>query len=819
MPCLAPAQSLAAVTVNPSAVVGGKSSSGTVYLTTAAGTGGVSVYFSCPHSFIQLPSSVLIPKGSSSASFGIDTTPVAGATTVSISATASSVVLHASLTVLPPPIQSLTLTPSVVVGGTSTQGKLTLSTAAPTGGLSVGLSSDQSYIHVPSSIQVEGGQTTATFTVHTAVVASSGFGAVTARLGNQSAQASLYVLSPSVRSLTIDPPTVLGSQSAIGTVTLNAVAPSSGIAVQMSSDQGFAQVPTSITVPHGSDHVRFTITTSVVPADNIALIKASTGSLSVSTSLEILAPPVQSLTVTPNPVLGGNAVTGTVTLAVAAPAGGWTITMSSDQSFVTFPYAVSVPAGKKSTSFTIRTFPVGTPGVANLSASAGGIPAGTALTVQPPALSSLVLTPSTVYGGTTAMGKLTVGLPAPAGGEVIELVTNSASIQIPASVTIKAGNHTASFVITTSAVTANGFGDIMATAGSSNATARLNILSRGLATSAWPKYLQGYSNSGLGVASTANGSVAWHINDFGYAPGPAIGLDGTIYVGNRAITSNGITKWKFNANDPDISYSNAAIGSDGTIYLGTNHSKLYALNPDGTQKWIYVAGGALGNPSIAPDGTIYVGSFDHNLYAINPDGSLKWKFLTGNVIWSCPAIGADGTIFFGSTDFNVYALNPDGSQKWAFLTDSYVESSAVLGPDGTIYISSDDHFMYALDAAGHEKWAFHTYGGFGTPSVGPDGTIFVGSSDSFLYAIDPGGTQKWAFRTATQPSTAIAVDAGGTIYFGAGADQFYALNPNGTFKWTGGYGYFTDPAIGADGTIYFVNTDDIGTFFAFGPAH
>jgi hypothetical protein len=60
--------------------------------------------------------------------------------------------------------------------------------------------------------------------------------------------------------------------------------------------------------------------------------------------------------------------------------------------------------------------------------------------------------------------------------------------------------------------------------------------------------------------------------------------------------------------------------------------------------------------SIGADGTIYVGSEDNNLYALNPDGSQRWSFTTGGVVCTCPAIGADGTIYVGSEDHNLYAI-------------------------------------------------------------------------------------------------------------------------------------------------------------------
>ncbi|MDN5325305.1 MAG: hypothetical protein PWP02_1024, partial [Thermosipho sp. (in: thermotogales)] len=59
--------------------------------------------------------------------------------------------------------------------------------------------------------------------------------------------------------------------------------------------------------------------------------------------------------------------------------------------------------------------------------------------------------------------------------------------------------------------------------------------------------------------------------------------------------------------------SSPAIGADGTIYVGSDDDYLYAINPDGSLKWkIY---GINNSPAIDSDGTIYVGgTFD--LYAV-----------------------------------------------------------------------------------------------------------------------------------------------------------------------------------------------------------
>ena len=47
--------------------------------------------------------------------------------------------------------------------------------------------------------------------------------------------------------------------------------------------------------------------------------------------------------------------------------------------------------------------------------------------------------------------------------------------------------------------------------------------------------------------------------------------------------NTGTKKWEFAAGN--WIHSSPAIGSDGTLYVGSRDNKLYALNPDGTKKW------------------------------------------------------------------------------------------------------------------------------------------------------------------------------------------------------------------------------------------
>jgi len=145
-----------------------------------------------------------------------------------------------------------------------------------------------------------------------------------------------------------------------------------------------------------------------------------------------------------------------------------------------------------------------------------------------------------------------------------------------------------------------------------------------LANSVWPKFHGNMQNTGLSSIDTS--------------------------------ANTGTLKWSYTTGN-SIN-SSPAIGADGTIYVGSEDGNLYAINPNGGLKWSYTTGSWIeSSPAIGADGTIYVGSYDNKLYAINPNGTLKWSYTTGNYIFSSPAIGADGTIYVGSHDYNLYAIH------------------------------------------------------------------------------------------------------------------------------------------------------------------
>jgi hypothetical protein len=162
-----PPAALSSITLSPTSVIGGNSTTGTVTLTGAA-TANVVVTLSSNNASATVPPSVTVPQGATTASFSIGTTPVASSTVASISAVYNGVTKTATLTIALPTLSSLKLNPSRVVGGNLSTGTVTLSGAAPPAGMTVQLSSNRTTVAtVPSSVMVAPGAITATFTVTT----------------------------------------------------------------------------------------------------------------------------------------------------------------------------------------------------------------------------------------------------------------------------------------------------------------------------------------------------------------------------------------------------------------------------------------------------------------------------------------------------------------------------------------------------------------------------------------------------------------------------------------------------------------------------
>ena len=301
-------------------------------------------------------------------------------------------------------------------------------------------------------------------------------------------------------------------------------------------------------------------------------------------------------------------------------------------------------------------------------------------------------------------------------------------------------------------------------------------------------------------------------------------------------------RWDFHMETTQ--FQSPAVGPDGTIYIGTGRydttiqaDGVYAVNPDGTQKWKLTLGKTV-HSSVALDqeSNLYfiVGdannpdSMDAALYSLDSLGNFRWEL--DSIGWMAPipntaftpAIAGDGTIYVNGRN-SLYAVRPNGTVKWKYdfpLIDNVFgsgrrlvagshRSAPTVAKDGTIYLNTMrggheggpqvEGGVYAFDPDGNLKWRTYDIGGTAAPVIDNDGTIYsaiggygattdTGNAPRLL-AIYPDGTRKWAMETQLWCEASPSIGADGTLYIGTTHHPldvpawFYAITPGGQIKW------------------------------------
>jgi YVTN family beta-propeller protein len=351
----------------------------------------------------------------------------------------------------------VTVHPASVAGGTPATGYVVLNGAAPAGGATVPISSDDSAAAVPASVTVPAGGKTASFNVTTQPVSASRPVNISAVYGALSKSAVLTVIpaaAATISSVSVNPTTVLGGDATTGTVALTAPAPAGGVAVELWTNGWPAFVPESVTIPAGSAMGTFHVTTNFVTSTTQGTITAFLNGTSVTTTVTVTSlPAVVSVSVVPGTVPDSGSALGTVTLSGPAPTGGIVVQLWTNGWPVFVPASVTVLAGSTSATFTAETTHVTTTAQGTITAFLNGESVTTTLTVAPPALASVSVAGPTAVGGTAAQGTVTLTSPAPTGGVVVWLWTNGSPGYVnQASITIASGSTTGYFDFETDVV-------------------------------------------------------------------------------------------------------------------------------------------------------------------------------------------------------------------------------------------------------------------------------------------------------------------------------------------------------------------------------
>ncbi len=180
------------------------------------------------------------------------------------------------------------------------------------------------------------------------------------------------------------------------------------------------------------------------------------------------------LTLTPNPVLGGNSVSGKVTLSGIAAA-NTVVALSSNNPAASVPPSVTVTGGTSSALFTVTTMSVRGNTIPTISAVANGSTKKVLLTVQTLQTATVSVLPNAVTGGTSATGTVTLNGPAPAAGFPVTLTsTNPGVATVPPSVTVPAGVSSVNFTVN-SVGGGNGTSTLMANAGGNTVRCTIKV--------------------------------------------------------------------------------------------------------------------------------------------------------------------------------------------------------------------------------------------------------------------------------------------------------------------------------------------------------
>ena len=328
-----------------------------------------------------------------------------------------------------------------------------------------------------------------------------------------------------------------------------------------------------------------------------------------------------------------------------------------------------------------------------------------------------------------------------------------------------------------------------------------------------------------------------------------------------AAVHPGTLKWVFTPS-ADVNLP-AVAGTDGVLYAAASDNKLYAINPDGTQKWVFSTENTdpfSFGPVLGPDGTVYVVADSTKTYAVTPAGALKWggpSSLFPTNISERPVVGSDGTVYLYNGDIGqLYALDPlTGTGVSTFTALNNVAVPPVIGEDDAVCLVDGDDFLRMVPPAGLAGAVSYDATGVSGPlGAGPAGMVYMVKNNSDLYAVKPDGADKWGapYSAAGIITEAPVKGADGTAYIvddvpavysvssttGAGfvfgslanlshtpvpapdssmylvdaGTDLYDLNTDGSVKWgplapPAAASITADPNVGADGTVYF-SADD-----------
>lgn len=298
-------------------------------------------------------------------------------------------------------------------------------------------------------------------------------------------------------------------------------------------------------------------------------------------------------------------------------------------------------------------------------------------------------------------------------------------------------------------------------------------------------------------------------------------VNNTTESGSLAVT---VGNYKWNSVDLNfggltgyVKTSNPVFSPDGkTMYIPTSTpaGHLFAIDVvSGEFKWVFAisqityGGGAL----VAPDGTIYQcvkNATINNVYAINPNGTQKWAVKLDAPVGAFPALSVDGVLYCLTNKSTLYALDASsGIIKWQQSLDGATGSAVAIDKAGNVYAGTSAA-IYAFKPNKGQIWKLEEVNVTEQATFAlKDQVLYATLKGGGLVAVDmTNGTKKWTYPTTKGDAYFPIVDKNGNIYFTEkGSQTVHAVNANGAKIWEKKVGNnlnYSGGALSTDGILY-----------------
>lgn len=266
-----------------------------------------------------------------------------------------------------------------------------------------------------------------------------------------------------------------------------------------------------------------------------------------------------------------------------------------------------------------------------------------------------------------------------------------------------------------------------------------------------------------------------------------------------------------------VKTSNPAFSPDGkTMYIPTSTpaGHLFAIDVvSGEFKWVFAisqityGGGAL----VAPDGTIYQcvrNATINNVYAINPNGTQKWAVKLDAAIGAFPALSADGVLYCLTNKSTLYALDASsGAIKWQQSLDGATGSAVAIDKAGNVYAGTSAA-IYSFKSNKEQNWKLEEVNVTEQATFAlKDQVLYATLKNGGLVAVDmTNGTKKWTYPTTKGDAYFPIADKNGNVYFTEkGSQTVHAVNASGSKIWEKNVGNnlnYSGGALSTDGILY-----------------